>query len=208
MKGLRDPGLVSAASQTNTLNGDPGPLGMAGRDTAAHSDAAARADWINFYDAEYHSVLRFVMRTGASLEAASDAAQEAFVDSWMLANHQPESWSQIHSKRAWIRTVALRKYLRPPGPRRRPTPDSKAEIPDFPDPALEPGELTAQTQAVLEALSNLDPEAHAVMAFRMDGFATAHIADVLGLSEQRVRDITKKARTKLRRSLESSKATA
>ena len=44
--------------------------------------AGMRADWIAFYDTEYHSVVRFVMRNGASLEDARDATEEAFLDSW------------------------------------------------------------------------------------------------------------------------------
>jgi hypothetical protein len=43
---------------------------------------AMRADWIAFYDTEYHMVVRFVMRNGASLEDARDATEEAFLDSW------------------------------------------------------------------------------------------------------------------------------
>lgn len=49
-----------------------------------------RADWIAFYDAEYHFVVRFVMRNGASLEDACDAAEEAFLDSWALMTRQPD----------------------------------------------------------------------------------------------------------------------
>src|SRR5690348_8144746 len=81
---------------------------------------AMRADWIAFYDTEYHLVVRFVMRNGASLEDARDATEEAFLDSWALMTQQPASWSQIRDRRSWIRTVALRKRLRPPGARRRP----------------------------------------------------------------------------------------
>jgi len=46
--------------------------------------------------------------------------------------------------------VALRKHQRPPGPRRRPL-TSDTKIPDLAAPGPEPGELTAQTQAVLQA---------------------------------------------------------
>jgi RNA polymerase sigma factor (sigma-70 family) len=165
---------------------------------------AMRADWIAFYDTEYHSVVRFLMRNGASLEDARDATEEAFLDSWTLMTKQPDRWSQIINRRSWIRAVALRKRLRPPGPRRRPLLANNAEIPDIPSPGLEPGELTAQTQAVLDALRSLDRQAQTVMAFRMDGFPTAAIAGTLGVTEQRVRDVTKKARTTLKRILAQS----
>jgi RNA polymerase sigma factor (sigma-70 family) len=177
----------------------PGP--SAGHPAGA---VARRADWIAFYDAEYHSVVRFVMRNGASLEDACDATEEAFLDSWALMTRQPDRWSEVVNRRSWIRTVALRKRRRPPGPRRRPLLASNAEIPDTPAPGLEPGELTAQTQAVLQALRSLDKEAQAVMAFRMDGFPSAVIAETLDITEQRVRDVVKKARAALKRILAQS----
>ena len=176
--------------QSNPLpEGDPASL------------AAMRTAWETLYNAEYHSVVRFVMRTGACLEDARDATEEAFLESWVLLTREPESWSQIRYKPSWIRKVALRKHQRPPGPRRRPLLDGHADIPDLPDPGLEPGELTAQTQEVLHALSSLDPRERTVMAFHMDHFPAAVIADTLGITEQRVRNVTRKARAVLKRTL-------
>jgi RNA polymerase sigma factor (sigma-70 family) len=170
---------------------------------AGHPDSvvAMRAEWIAFYDAEYHLVVRFVMRSGASLEDARDAAEEAFVESWALLSGHPGRWSQIRNHRSWIRAVALRKQRRPPGPRRRPLLAGNGEIPDAAGPGLEPGELTVQTQAVLQALRGLDHQARAVMAFLMDGFPAPVIAQTLGITEQRVRDVTKRARARLKRTL-------
>jgi RNA polymerase sigma factor (sigma-70 family) len=177
-------------------------LSLAGPATG-HPDnlVAMRADWIAFYDAEYHRVVRLVMRCGASLEDARDAAEEAFTESWALLTRQPGRWAQIRDHRSWIRAVALRKQRRPPGPRRRPLLADNSEIPDAAAPGLEPGELTAQTQAVLHALRGLDHQARAVMAFLMDGFPAPVIAQTLGITEQRVRDVTKRARATLRRTL-------
>jgi len=165
---------------------------------------AMRADWIAFYDAEYHMVVRFLMRNGADLEDARDATEEAFLDSWTLMTNQPSRWAEIRDRRSWIRVVALRKRQRPPGPRRRPLLADNAEIPDVAAPGPEPGELTAQTQAVLQALRGLDSQAQAVMAYLMDGFPAAVIATTLGITEQRVRDVTKRARTALKRTLAQS----
>lgn len=164
------------------------------------SRQAMRSEWIAFYEGQYHLVVRFVMKYGASLEDACDAAGEAFLDAWALLQRQPGGWSQIRDRRGWIRKVALRKYQRPPGSRRRPL-TSDAKIPDTPAAGPEPGELTAQTQAVLQALRSLDPVARAVMAFRMDGFPTAAIAEAMEISEQKVRDVTKRARAVLKRLL-------
>jgi RNA polymerase sigma factor (sigma-70 family) len=168
------------------------------------ASVAMRADWIAFYDTEYHRVVRFVMKNGASLEDARDATEEAFVDSWALMTQQPGRWAQIRDRRSWIRAVALRKRQRPPGPRRRPLLADNAEIPDIAAPGPEPGELTVQTLAVLQALRGLDNQAQAVMAFLMDGFPAAVIAETLGITEQRVRDVAKRARATLKRILAQS----
>ena len=160
-----------------------------------------RAEWISFYDTEYQQVIGFVMKNGASLQDAQDAVHEAFVESWDLMRTRPGNWKAIANQRAWIRTVALRKYRRPPGPRVRPQLAAGTEVPDRPAHEPGPGELTVQTQAVLHALRCLDEEARPVMAFRLDEFSTGEIAATLGIAEQRVRDILKKARRDLKRVL-------
>jgi RNA polymerase sigma factor (sigma-70 family) len=163
--------------------------------------AEKRAAWIDFYDTHYHRVVRFVMHNGACLQEAQDAVQEAFTESWAMMDSHPDRWMAITSKEAWIRAVALRRYRRPPGPRIRPLLAEGAAIPDLPHLGPGPDELTAQTQTVLEALRSLDEQARAVMAFHLDDFPTATIADALDLTEQRVRDVKKKARAVLKTAL-------
>jgi RNA polymerase sigma factor (sigma-70 family) len=157
-----------------------------------------RASWINFYDTHYPRVMRFVMHSGACLQDAQDAVQEAFTESWTLMNSNPDRWSEVSRKEAWIRVVAWRRYLRPPGPRIRPPVADGAVIPDLPDPGLGPSELTTQTQMVLQTLRGLDEDERVVMAFYLDDFPTEEIATALNLTEQRVRDIKKKARAALK----------
>jgi RNA polymerase sigma-70 factor (ECF subfamily) len=157
-----------------------------------------RAEWIGFYDAHFHRVVRFMMHAGASLADAQDAAQDAFTESWKLMNRDPDAWQAIYAKEAWVRTIALRRLVRPPGPRRRPlTADGPA--PDQPAPGPGHAELTVQAQAVLQALRGLDRESRAVMAFTLDDFTNAATADALNITQQRVRDAMKKARTALKR---------
>ncbi len=97
-----------------------------------------RTDWISFYDTHYHRVVRFVMHNGASQADAQDAAQEAFIESWALMSSDPSRWQAITGKEAWIRTVALRRYRRPPGPRRRPADSRGTRYPICPpsDPGM------------------------------------------------------------------------
>ena len=170
--------------------------------SAPGSLVETRTEWINFYDTHYHRVIRFVMlHSGASLEDAQDAAHEAFTESWEMMATDPARWRAITNQSAWIRTVAVRRHRRPPGPRIRSHMSADAEIPDLPCPDPGPGEMTAQTQTVLLALSNLDAESRTVMAFYLDDFTVADIASALGVTEQRVRDMQKRARATLKRAL-------
>lgn len=54
---------------------------------------------------------------------------------------------------------------------------------------------------MLRALQVLDEEARAVMAFDMDDFPAADIALELGITQQRVWDVKKRARAALRKEL-------
>lgn len=102
------------------------------------------------------------------------------------------------------RTVALCRYRRPLGPRRRSL-IADGEIPDRPGPGPGHDELTVQARSVLDALRTLDQESRAVIAYDMDGIPAADIACELGISQQRVRDIRKKARAALKRWLASER---
>jgi hypothetical protein len=65
------------------LGGGPDPAIGGDLVGPAVSMDAMRQDFLDFFDAEYHLVVRFMMRNGASLGAAEDSAQEAFVRSWL-----------------------------------------------------------------------------------------------------------------------------
>jgi DNA-directed RNA polymerase specialized sigma24 family protein len=162
---------------------------------------AMRTQWIAFYDAEWALVIRFVMKAGpAGLEDARDAAQEAFVESWREMVARPDEWSQVN-QRGWIRTVAIRRFRRPPGPHCRPRIEPGVTMPDLPEPSVEPGEHTVQVHTVLEALCCLNPFEREVMAFLTDGFRLVDIPGLVDLTEQKTRDIARSARTKLKRHL-------
>jgi RNA polymerase sigma factor (sigma-70 family) len=157
------------------------------------------ADFSEFFDSQSHKVVAFLMQNGASLQDAEDAAQQALVDAWKLSQDRVR-WEKIRNPEGWIREVARRKYLRPPGPRRRP-PTQAGDLPEMPSLQADPGELTPATLDLLAALRTLDDEARAVMAYRMDGFNFREIADAMGIYEQRARDIQKRTRRILMRIL-------
>ncbi|WUH99436.1 sigma-70 family RNA polymerase sigma factor [Spirillospora sp. NBC_00431] len=153
-----------------------------------------RQDFLDFFDAEFHLVVRFVMRDGADLHAAQDSAQHAFVQAWRMVRR--DRWEHVGQPRAWIRTVALRHH------RTR----DRTEIPvqQLPEPAT-PGpmhaELADQARDLVAALRLLDEDTRAVLAFHLDDVPTHTIAVHLDISEQRVRDLLKKARRTLKKHL-------
>jgi RNA polymerase sigma factor (sigma-70 family) len=196
--------LMAVDRREPDTSGLPSPL--QGASSPVNILFEIRAAWIEFYDIHYQRVVRFVMHNGACLEEAQDAAQEAFTESWAMMESHPDQWLAIGGKESWIRTVALRRYRRPPGSRIRPHLVSGADLPERPDRAPGPDEIAAQSQTVLRALRTLDVQARTVMAFYLDDFPTAAIADTLGLTEQKVRDVKKKARAALKSALAGHKS--
>jgi RNA polymerase sigma factor (sigma-70 family) len=162
--------------------------------------AEIRSDWLAFYDREYSLVVRFVMRCGASLQAAEDAVQDAFVDAWTLTA-RADAWMAITDPRGWIRRVALRKYRRPPGKHRRPAAVPVSDFPEMAQPGQSHTDLTNETLLVTAALRRLEPESQAAMAFHLDGFTGPQIASQLGITDQKARDLLKAARRVLAREL-------
>jgi RNA polymerase sigma-70 factor (ECF subfamily) len=160
-----------------------------------------REEFLNLVNSEYQLLVRFVMFNGADQHQAMDAAQDAFVEAWDRLHWRPEQWAEIRDHRAWIRTVALRRYRRPPDRRREPPTVVTADPPATPWQGPDPGELTAQTQRVLEALHSLPPDVAEVMAYRIDGFRPVEIAAELGMTDQKVRDVLKRGRKLLAKML-------
>lgn len=158
--------------------------------------AAMRADFLDFYDQEYHLVVRFMIRWGAALPEAEDATQEAFLAAWQCMVQQTHQWDKIRNRALWIRIVARNKHRRPLGDR-RPHTVTMAEVLTPRTMAEDHVGMTATTLDVLTALRQLDEEARTVMALRLDGFTSAELAQHLGITQQKVRDALKRARREL-----------
>ncbi|WP_084965496.1 sigma-70 family RNA polymerase sigma factor [Thermoactinospora rubra] len=167
---------------------------------AASTHRAVRAAFVSFAEHEYHSLKVFLLRCGASHEDSEDAAQEAFIDAWRLLINHPSRWIAVREPRAWIRTVALRALARPRGQRRR-------QILTIPLDLDQPGhdrvssdwtEQVALESDVRAALQALPWDQRLAMAYRLDDFTHAAIADQLGMTEQQVRDLVKRARAALK----------
>jgi RNA polymerase sigma factor (sigma-70 family) len=154
-----------------------------------------RARFCAFFDNQFPLVVRFVMRCGASLPEAQDAAQDAFVAAWL--GLMQGTWQEVTNQEGWIRMVALRRHWRARGSGRRLRIIPVRDVPDLERPGLSTVDLTIESLDVMKALSALDPELQAVMACDMDEFTAAETGQALGLTEQQVRDRRKKARRKL-----------
>ena len=166
--------------------------------------AAMREEFLDLYERERPLVERFLMLAGAGRQDAEDGAHEAFAEAWRLVAQG--SWHQVGNRRAWLRTVAYRCFARPPGQRRsaRAVSTAPADLPGLNQDGASPdhAEPTVQALSVLDALNRLgDRQASAVIALDLDAFTGSEIAAILGIDEQRVRDLRKKARSHLKRIL-------
>lgn len=160
-------------------------------------------DWERYeahYRREFPKLVRTLMLGGAGLHDAEDAAHAALAETWKLFSDG--RWEDVRTPAGWLVTVARRKRVRPDGLKRRQPPTVPvADVLDRPDPRPDIGELTVQARHVIEALWELPEDERSVMALHVDGLRPVDIAPVLGLDEQRVRDLLRRARTKLKRIL-------
>ncbi|MGP4029807.1 sigma-70 family RNA polymerase sigma factor [Actinomadura sp. 3N407] len=165
-----------------------------------------RKQFLELYETHYEQVVAFLLSYGAALAEAEDAAQEAFLDAWQLI--ATCRWHTVTYPAAWTRAVALRRYRRPPGPRRSPlvalTPPE--QLPRRPLQAADTGELTTQALYVIQVLRRLDEKSRAVMAFHIDGFSAVETAAALGIDDQEVRNLRKRGRSHLARALAEAHA--
>ncbi|MFJ9598067.1 RNA polymerase sigma factor [Streptomyces virginiae] len=142
-----------------------------------------------FYRNEMPRMTVFLVNLGASVYEAADAAHEAFLT--LL----PDKWKELEHPRAWLRTVAYRKYLRQATSRTQPL----DPVPDRPggtcpvDLVL----LTEQQTSVLDALGQLPPAEREAMAWRLDGFTHEQTAQALSKDAAAVRQAYGRARRRL-----------
>lgn len=144
-----------------------------------------------FFHAEYRSVIRFLMSTGACRQDAEEAAADAFRDA-------ERQWKSIRAPKAWIRRVAGRKL---PETGRRP--ESAVSLEELGVDAqtasgLEPAEQVAAIETVLAALRRLPDKQREVMAWTIDGYTPSEIAEHLHEPAANIRQNIKRARENLR----------
>lgn len=149
------------------------------------------AEFAAVYRAQFAALVRHVMFHGAAVDEARDAAQAAFEQALPV-------WPSIRVPRAWLRTVAVRAFLR-------------SSVPETPTDAIPDRagrfsaavrvELGEQERAVYAALLALPVKQRQVMAWSFDGFSPAEVAEVLGEDPAAVRQNLHRARQNLKRQL-------
>lgn len=138
-------------------------------DTAAAPGARQRpvsaAEAGYSYQEDQPYLIRFLLRHGATFPEAEDAVHSAFVELMR--------WQPVQRPRPWLRTVALRAFLRQTVPE-QPENDLTGRLvqtsADWHTP-LHAAELNEQQRWVLTTLLQLPFKQRSVMAWHLDGFS-------------------------------------
>ncbi|MFD3998912.1 RNA polymerase sigma factor [Streptomyces sp. NPDC058583] len=170
-----------APISTQVVHGDRCP--------EARERSQDRDEFDALYINEMRPVTYFLMNLGASAYEAADAAHEAFLT--LL----PDRWREVEHPRAWLRTVAYRKYLRQVGARNDPL-DAAPDRPGGTCP-VDLVLLTEEQTRVVGALGQLSPAEREAMAWKLDGFTHEEAARVLGKSPVAVRQAYVRGRKRL-----------
>src|ERR1700683_2698116 len=160
-----------------------------------------RAAILDLWQHEFTGTITFVMMNGATRENAEDAAQDAFIEAWQLPS-KPGAWENIRNPAGWIRKIAVHKYwgfYRKTFSRETPVTEITKPLGQI-DPT-DASELSTLTELVLISLSRLDADTRLVMALHIEGYNSAEIARLTGEDQQKIRDLTKKGRRKLKADL-------
>ncbi|WP_327090182.1 sigma-70 family RNA polymerase sigma factor [Nonomuraea sp. NBC_01738] len=151
----------------------------------------AVADFAEFYDREMSSLVWFLLALGADADTAADLAQNAFVKAFGV-------WDELRHPKAWLRRVAQNDLgdLR----RIRQREAASDELPERED-ALSAAmavELRDEHRSVISALKLLPVKQREALAWYLDGFSPAEIAECLETRPVAVRQNLFKARRSLR----------
>jgi RNA polymerase sigma-70 factor (ECF subfamily) len=143
-----------------------------------------------FFRARYTDLVAFVMRLGARLPDAEEAAQEAMVAAYA-------SWHRIRDPAAWTWRVAYRSYLRQV--RRRRLRESLVSADELGQRAA-PDETDADVlwrDRFRRLLARLTDRQQRVVALWYDGYLAKEIAERLRIEPGTVRSIFRHARRRL-----------
>lgn len=169
---------------------DPGTQQGIAQGPAPTVDAAFSA----FYRQFTPTLVGFLIWQGARLPDAADLAQATMSEAY-------RHWSTIREPKAWARRVASRALARQIASIEE---DSVGEIPEHSTLLPPQTNVTAweQQHEVLRVLALLPPRQRQVMAWKLEGYTPAEIAEELKITGEAVRASLMKARKALAQHLD------
>ena len=164
-------------------------------------DLMSSEEFAALYRQHRSALLWHLLCLGATQAEAADAVQDAFA--YALRDSQ-----QVRDRRAWpawLRTVAVRCYLRSLARyggsgrgKSRVSVFPVAEVPDTGPPSQSADSDVSEQEFVLSLLARLPPQQRRVFALHYEGWSAAEIAAQLGMDHAAVRQNISRARTALR----------
>ncbi|EOD70186.1 RNA polymerase sigma factor [Amycolatopsis vancoresmycina] len=139
-----------------------------------------------FFRADFPQLVAFLCKAGFEVETARDVAAEAML-------HALEAWPTLEDPRAWVRRVAGRLLDAPGGGRADWTPAGDPRDDE------ELAGLVEQHAGLIDLLASLPGRQRMVLAWSLDGFTPAEIADALRIAPATVRSTLRHVRERLRR---------
>ncbi|MEU4171270.1 RNA polymerase sigma factor [Streptomyces sp. NPDC026665] len=169
-------------------------------DQATRGLSGKESEYEAFFRAQFPRVVRYLLVLGASIQEATDAAQDGFVKLW-------SHWDQVRAPLAWVRRTAEREYVNSAVKQNRiTTTDSDLALESLMPPAPDDSWGTAregqEVGSVLAMLKQLPPAQRRVFALLMDGLKPREIALELDMREATVRSHIRHGRERLRHLLE------
>jgi RNA polymerase sigma factor (sigma-70 family) len=151
---------------------------------------AAEQGFAAFYTQRFSATVVLLVAMGADRQEAEDAAQEAFILAY-------KKWDSIREPSAWVRTVAVRAYIR-----NSQRADRASGLPsEFDYRVAEMPESSLEQQKIIELLRSLPPQQRTILALLYDGLSPREIAVILNISDSTVRAHRHKARQQLKAAL-------
>ncbi|MEU4249284.1 sigma-70 family RNA polymerase sigma factor [Amycolatopsis sp. NPDC026612] len=140
-----------------------------------------------FFRADFPSLVAFLCKAGFEVEPARDVAAEVML-------HALEAWPTLEDPRAWVRRAAGR-LLDVPG-------EARADWTLAGDPREDEqlAGLVEQHAGLIDLLASLPGKQRTVLAWSLDGFTPAQIAEALRIAPATVRSTLRHVRERLRRS--------
>ncbi|NBE97228.1 sigma-70 family RNA polymerase sigma factor [Nonomuraea sp. KC401] len=155
-------------------------------------DGAEFAQW---YRREFPDLLLFAHRLGARWHEAFDLAQEACAKAF-------PHWPEIGKPRAYLRVAIRNAYFKMSrGVRESELGAAATDTASAGDQELLRVEFQDQERAIFAAIRHLPPVQREIMAWTIDGYTPAEIAELLDKSPPAVRVNLYKARATLRTAL-------